>query len=108
MGRLVDRAASLLQAHFSPGEPVTFTWLADGEECRYLARLEWPRDGMHGPRVVVLSARTGDVICTSQPGQPFEIDPASVDIGAGVAEDEIEAAVSGYGSRWPTAKGRRR
>lgn len=88
MAELIDRAAELLQAYFPGTGPVPFTWWADGEEVAYLARLEWPRSGADGPRVAVLYGRSGQLVCQSLPGQPFNIDPATVCIDY-VPSDEL-------------------
>ncbi|MCW5632441.1 MAG: hypothetical protein KIT17_03825 [Rubrivivax sp.] len=90
---LLERAAMLLQGHFPAVGPVPFTWWADGEECGYLARLEWPRDHGGNLRVVVLYGRTGDVVCMSKPGAPFEVDPGSVELFY-VGEDEVARAMA--------------
>jgi len=92
MQELIYRAAELLQAHFPAAAPVPFNWWADGEEAGYLARLEWPRAGTDGPCVAVFYGRTGQLVCKSLPGQPFVIDPSSVDIDY-VGTDELARLV---------------
>ncbi len=89
MDHLIGRAAELLQAHFPHCGPVPFTWWADGKEDAYLARLEWPRHGVNGPRVVVMWARSGQVVCMSLPGRPFDVDPKTVCFDY-TCEDEID------------------
>lgn len=88
MAELIDRGASLLQLqHPQPG-PVRFEWWAAGCTTAYLATIEWPRSsGTDGPRVVIFRARSGDFVCQSLPGRPFELDHSTFNVDT-VAPDE--------------------
>lgn len=89
---LVQRAASLLRAHAFRG-PVPFVWWADGEDCAYLATIEWPSMSADpAPRVVVLAGRSGDFVCRSMPGDWFAIDPTAWVLD--VAPDEADRELS--------------
>lgn len=86
MPRLVDRAAMLMCAQW-PTHQVRFDWWADGEDRQYIGRLAWDREDP-APRLVVHDGRSGEFICRSLPGQPFEIDPTTWHID--VADDELD------------------
>ena len=85
MTSLVDRAALLLCAQW-PTHQVQFAWWADGEDRQYIGRLAWDREDP-APRLVVHDGRSGEFVCRSLPGLPFEIDPAVWHID--VADDEL-------------------
>ena len=70
---LVDRAGDALRGRWR-APLVDFTWWADGEETAYCARMEWPA-GLLSLQVQVFDARSGDYVCQSLEGQPFDIDP---------------------------------
>ena len=82
---LVMRAATQLHAHW-PACEVEFTWWADGEDHRYLARLEWPAFAT-APRVIVRDARGGFFMCQSLENEWFDIDPAAIVVD--VEPDEV-------------------
>jgi hypothetical protein len=91
MPELLDRGASLLQLqHPQPG-PVRFEWWGEDSTTAYLATVEWPRSGTDGPRVVIFRARSGDFVCHSLPGRPFELDHSMfhVDTMAPDEHDEL-------------------
>lgn len=88
MRELVDRAALLIRVH-GPGASVEFTRFADGEDHRYLARLEWPAMAW-ALRVVVFDFRTGDLVCQSLESDLFEVDPDPARWQIDVAPDEAE------------------
>ena len=75
MHDLVDRAASMLRATRMPVDGIQFSWWADGEDLHYLARMDWPV-GADAPNVLVFDGRSGDFVCRSLPGRPFELDTA--------------------------------
>lgn len=85
---VLDRAAMLLRFH-GPGAIVSVPWWADGKEARYLARMGWP-DGTDGDRVIVVTERSGEFLCKSLPGQPFDIDPGPDGWHLSVDEDELD------------------
>jgi hypothetical protein len=101
MGRLVDSAATMLQAHFPCAGPVPFDFLLDGQRLQYFARLEWTRGDREGPRVVVLDISDGVFVCQSLPGKPFTIDPADweVDKARAMAINALVAACNSRGNR---------
>lgn len=73
----IDRGATVQHAHFQSA-PVRFLSAARGPEAAYVARLEWSRAELDaGPRVVVMLERSGELVCTSLPGQPLAADPAT-------------------------------
>ena len=70
---LMNRAADALKGRWC-ARAVDFTGWADGQDTAYCARMEWPA-GLLAPLVQVFDTRSGDFICQSLEGQPFEIDP---------------------------------
>lgn len=76
---LLHRGACLLQArHGVALGAVSFVWWTEGEEVSYTATLDWPAGSLNGPRAVIRRKRTGELLCMSLPGQPFDIDPESI------------------------------
>lgn len=73
LAELMNRAADALKGRWC-AQVVDFTWWADGEDAAYCARMEWPA-GLLAPLVQVFDGRSGDFVCQSLEGQPFEIDP---------------------------------
>lgn len=89
LANLVGRAASMLKAR-GVGQCVEFSWFAAGVSTPYFARMEWAGE-MTAPRVNVYRAASGDCVCRSLIGQPYEID--SSNWGNDVAEDEIDLSI---------------
>jgi hypothetical protein len=87
MKQLVDRAAAQMIARGS--FDVEFNWWSEGEDHAYTARMDWHEETV---QLKVFDGRSGDFVCQSLPGKPFEIDPATWNLDP--AQDEVDRFMS--------------
>lgn len=95
---LIAKAADAVKARW-PGAVVEFPWWSEGDDRRFLARLEWSSDTDDDPHVIVLDGRSGDFVCRSMEGDLSTIDPSLWCLD--VATDEIDK------HEWETKQGSR-
>lgn len=88
MLRVLLRAAEQMRSTWPHRPFLTFPYYGDNHDNHFRAALTWAADEL-APRLVVSDERSGEFICRSMPGRPFDIDPDVFGDG-GIAFDQLE------------------